>query len=210
MASKAERRARKRAARRITLAGGAQIDQRPTGRDRTHTNQPEDARRTALEARCRIVGQSATKDALRASTAPLRGCAVGLCIEALHQEPETQARLWDTWQAMSIARRAWRLRNLGQSGDPQAAAIAMLPDAMQADPSLRVDMRTAAERDRDAKRAADEWDAAINSLPWPQLKAALRHALDGFPVEVWRDAAPTGNGRNVVRALEILSEARNG
>lgn len=208
MASKAERRARKRAARRITLAGGAQIDQRPTGRDRTHTNQPEDARRTALEARCRIAGQSATKDALLASTAPLRGCAVGLCIEALHQEPETQASLWDTWQAMSIARRAWRLRNLGQSGDPQAAAIAMLPDAMQADPSLRIDMRTAAERDLDAKRAADEWEAAINRLPVPQLKAALRYALDGFPVEFWRDAAPTGNGRNVVRALELIAGQR--
>jgi len=208
MTSKAERRRRKAA--RISLPGGSSVAQRSTGRDRSQTNQPEDPRQVALQARCRVSGQPLTPEALRASTAPLRGCAVGLCIEHLHPSHDDQARLWGVWQEMGIARRAWRMRNIGQSGDPQAAAIAMLPEPMETDTGMRVDVRSAAERDRDAKRAADRWEAAIAALPWPWLKWSIRHALDGFPVECWRDAAPTPCGRNVVRALEIIAEARDG
>ncbi|MEH7827653.1 hypothetical protein [Gemmobacter denitrificans] len=214
MTSKAaKRRARKR--RVISLPGGVEIAQRPTGRDRTHTNQPaEDARKPALQARCRMAGCPTTPEQLRASTAPLRGSAVGLCIEAIHHQPEKRARLWDTWQAISAARENYRLRYLGTTGHPQAAAIAMMPDPMETDPSLRVDLRTAEERDTAAKRADHEWSRAIEALPMPQHRMAIRSAIDGFiggdVGALWRDARPTPNGQMVVRALELLTEARNG
>ena len=74
MTSKAQRRKRKR----ISLAGGEVIPQRATGRDRTHTHQPqEDARMTATEARCRQAGIDATADNRRAMLAPWMGCTAG-------------------------------------------------------------------------------------------------------------------------------------
>lgn len=69
MTSKAQRRKRKR----ISLAGGETVPQRATGRDRTHTNQPqEDARMTALTARCRTAGLT-----MDAAKAPWSGCTAG-------------------------------------------------------------------------------------------------------------------------------------
>ena len=46
----------------------------------------EDARKTALQARCRVFGLSDTTEALKASVAPLWGCSVGRMILT---EPET-------------------------------------------------------------------------------------------------------------------------
>lgn len=71
MTSIAERRRRRKA--RITLPGGQQIDQKPTGRDRVDVGQrkqAEDARRAALEARLRVAGIPTTPEALKAAVAP--------------------------------------------------------------------------------------------------------------------------------------------
>ena len=79
MTSKAERKRKARESRErfISLAGGETVPQRPTGRDRTHTNKPaEDPRKTALEARCRKSGIPDPKEAARA----LLGRDMGLCI----------------------------------------------------------------------------------------------------------------------------------
>lgn len=69
MTSIAQRRRRKKAAK-ITLPGGAEVTQRPTGRDRRHTNQPEDARKWPLEARLRVAGICPTAEAIRAAVSP--------------------------------------------------------------------------------------------------------------------------------------------
>ena len=66
MTSKAQRRKRK-----ITLSGGQEVDHRPTGRDRRHTNQPEDPRKTALEARCRKQADLLTPGQTKAAEAAL-------------------------------------------------------------------------------------------------------------------------------------------
>lgn len=75
MTSKASRKRRKR---KITLAGGASAPQRPSGRDRTHTHQPqEDARKTVLQARARHGGVSIDE-----AKAPWHGCAAGRAMAA--------------------------------------------------------------------------------------------------------------------------------
>ena len=205
MTSKAQRRKRKR----ITLAGGITMAQRATGRDRTQTNKPEDARKTALDARCKQSGHDVTPEQVRASASPLRGCAVGLCIEAIAGATD-HARLWQTWCDVVNALEAWRMRNTGQTGHPKCATIAMMPDDMQTDPSATVDLRTPDERDAAAKRRADEWERIIRTLP-PQLSGALRGARYGFlsDAAIWRDGEPTEQGRRVVMALQRL-EASNG
>ena len=206
MSSKAaKRRARRRKAAVISLPGQEPVQQRPAGRDRTHTNQPsEDPRKQALDARCRYAGVTANRDGRRAVSDPLCGHDVGLCIRNIIKGRDAQARLWDCWQAMTAVRRLWRMRYLGVTGDPQGSAIAMLPDVLQTDQGLTVDLRTPADRDRAAKRAEAYWYGRVESIPSLTDRMALRSAIDGFGPALWRDQSPTRFGAQVVRALQSL------
>ena len=85
MTSKAERKRRKKAAT-ISLPGGEAVPQRIEGAGRPR-KMVEDARKTALQARCRVFGLSDTTEALKASVAPLWGCSVGRMILT---EPEAK------------------------------------------------------------------------------------------------------------------------
>ena len=204
MTSKAERRRKKR----ITLPGGQQIDQKPSGRDRTDVGQrkqAEDARRGPLEARCRVAGISITPDALKAAVAPDFGHDVGLCIRAIIKGDEA-AKAWDTFSHISASYRNYMVYFVGTTGNPQSAAIAMIPEPMETDPSLRVDLRSHEEKVRAAKAAWAAWEKRIAALPFPQMKWAINGTLRGFMGEgtLWRDAKPTDTGRTVVAALRAM------
>jgi hypothetical protein len=136
MTSRATRRARKRA--RITLPGGVQIDQKPTGRDRTHTNQAEDARsatETAATARLRLLAMSDSPDARKAVLAPENGCDVGRAIVAHITDRDERRNLW---QAVQHMRKVWAAyyRAIG-APNPHAQCLRILtpaegvPDAME-------------------------------------------------------------------------------
>jgi len=198
--ARSKRQRRKRG--KISLPGGAQIDQTPTGRDRRHTNQPqEDARLVALNARQRITGKDA-----KAATDTVCGTDLGLCIDAL-TKGEERAQLLDAWDAISAARRNYLTRTIGTTGSPQGAAIAMIPDRMETDQNLRVDIRTAEERDKAAARAWAAWEAKIATLPTPQHRWAIKGALGESLGEyvLWRNRAVTAKGRLAVDALRIVS-----
>lgn len=199
MTSKAQRRKRKR----ITLPGGDTVPSRATGRDRSHTNQPpEDATATVVQARARHTGFAGRDTLIDAAL----GTPLGCCIAHLTQGDD-RAQIINTWGALSAARRNYRLRYIGQSGEPQVAALAMIPDAMQTDQSMRVDIRSTDERAEHAKASWAAWDAKINALPLPNMKWAIRGALDGFAGEgtLWRDQGATPLGRVAVEALRRLS-----
>jgi hypothetical protein len=201
--TRAQRR-RSKAAKPISLPGGETVPQRPAHpRDRRHTapETAEDALRTAVVARIR---HGAPKEQ---ALAPMSGDHVGLCIMALVERRDWE-HVWQTWCAVTAARRNFRLRIIGSTGEPQNAAIAMMPEAMQTDPSAKVDTREPDEKDRDAARAWASWKAAIKALPAPQMAWAVRDAIDGFGPPLWRDGAPTSKGRAVVQALEKLTEER--
>jgi hypothetical protein len=195
MTSKAQRRGRKRKPAPVNLHGETpQASNRyPSGKAK-----PVDPRKTALQARCRRAGISDPKEAARA----LLGTEMGLCVNALSQGQEL-ADLTEAWQAISASFRNYRLLVIGKTGDPQGAAIGMIPEKVETDPSLRVDLRTHDERVEAAKRSWAAWEAKINALPVPNLKWALRGALNGFLGDetLWRDQAPTTNGRLAVEAL---------
>lgn len=134
-----------------------------------------------------------------AASAPLLGSDVGRCIAHLH--PDDAPRLWDAWQSICAARRAFRMRILGKSGEPQGSRAEMIRDRLETDQSLRSDPRTADERDDDARAADARWRAMIDAIPAPAHRMALSWAIDGFGGEMWRDQAPTELGTAVVRAL---------
>lgn len=194
----AKKRARK--LRAITLPGGETAKARATGRDRRHINQPDAEPPPIHAARDRLCSIN--------PGSVLHESDMGRCILALSNGQE-QADLAAAWAALSAARRNYRVRCIGLSGDPQGAAIGMIPDSMQTDPSLRVDLRTSDERDYAAKRAWAEWQARISALPTPHHIWALRGALDGFMGEgrLW-DGSPTRYGASAAAALKLLTGSR--
>ena len=188
---------------RISLAGGDSAEARATGRDRRHTNQPaDDPRKPVLTKRAAECGITDLKEASK----PSLGHDLGKCICALATGDE-QAKLIDTWETLSACHRNYRMRYIGQTGDPKGASIGMVPDPMETDQSLRVDLRTPDEKAAHAKAAWAEWEGRINMLPAPQLKWAIRGVLQGFMGEatLWADCKPATTGRVAVEALRRLA-----
>lgn len=203
MTSKAERRRRK-----ITLAGGKQIDQKPTGRDRINVGQAkptEDPRQSALKTRLRIAGIPDSPEARKAAVAPDFGHDVGLCIRAIIKGDEA-TRAWDAFAHLSASYRNYMTLYIGQTGNPQGAAIAMIPEPMETDPSLRVDLRTHDEKVRAAKASWAAWEKRIAALPFPQMRWAINSTLRGFLGDgtLWREGKPTDTGKTVVSALRVM------
>ena len=195
MTSKAARKRMKRA-RQISLPGGEVVEMRAGQGKRTDLEQsgppPILAARKAL---CAVD-----------PTSPLNESDMGRCILAL-STGDDRAALTEAWAAISASRRNFKTRIIGQTGDPKCATSPMTPEAMQTDQSLRVDLRTQEEKDRAATVSWAEWQRRIDALPMPQLKWALRGALDGFLGEsvLWRDQAPTGQGKLAVGALRRVT-----
>lgn len=203
MTSKAERKRRKKAAQ-ITMPGGETIPQRIAGPGRPRKC-PEDARRAALEARCRVSGFPVTPDTLKAAVAPSFGDDVGLCINAILKGDEA-TKAWDTFTHLCASHRNYQMLYVGQTGSPQCAAIAMIPEPMETDPSLRVDLRTHDEKVQAAKASWAAWEAKIAALQFPQFRMAVNGVLRGFFGDgtLWRDGKPTDTGRTVVAAIRAM------
>lgn len=195
------RKARRRRKLGITLAGGETAPQRATGRDRRHTNQP-DGPPPIMQARARRCPIDIAS--------VLHESDMGRCILAL-TTGEERAACADTWAALSAARENFRARILGKSPHPQAANLAMLPEPMQTDQSLRIDLRTPDERDAAAIRAWQEWQTRINGLPAPQYRWAINGALNGFisGETLWRDGSYTQSGANAVSAIKLLTNPQD-
>jgi hypothetical protein len=176
--------------------------QRPTTAERA-----EDATRTAAQARLMRLGYPDTPEGRKAALSPLCGDPLGMCIVALRPSAREQLDLWGIWQDISAAKRNWQQRVTGTNPNPQAAAIAMLPEPMQTDDAHSVDLRTAEERDEAAKRRWYYWLDLLMELP-PDQRRALRGHLDGFALPIWDDDdhRPTATGAAAVRALDNLHE----
>ena len=194
MTSKAERRKRRK---RVTLPGGVVMAQRITQGRRTDLPDPPPIH-TARARRCPIDSASV-----------LHESDMGRCILSL-TEGQERADIAETWAALSAARRNYRMRIIGQTGEPQGSASPMITEAMETDPSMRIDLRTAEERDKAAIIAWGAWQADIKRLPAPQMIWAIRGALDGFLGEgrLWSDGKPTASGAAAVAAIKVLTAAR--
>lgn len=205
--SKAQRRAKAKSKNRrtISLAGGM-VATAPIGQGQSPKQ--EDARKTAIQSRVRRykIEATASKTAEQEAASPLCGSGIGMCIRSVGGQAAID--MADAWGAICAARHAFVTRYLGLTETAQGSAVAMQSEAMQADVSHTIDIRSPEEKDRDAVRSWDRWEAAINALPAPQFKRAIRNAitggLDGLGGDVWQDDAPTQKGRNFIAALGVL------
>lgn len=203
--TKARTKGQRRRQRAITLPGGARIPQPATQGRRVDLEPQEPADLIALAARARLTGCT-----VEAARDVLAGEDMGRCIIALARSPERRRDLFSVWQALNAAWHNYATRCCSITPTPQAAALPMLPDPMQTNPSLRIDIRTADERDEAARRVWFEWiDLLMHRLTFPQ-RHALRGSLHGYGAEVWNpdDRKPTKAGCLAVEALAALHAAR--
>jgi hypothetical protein len=182
MASKAQRRGRKRKAEAVNLANEPtkHRNRYPSGKAK-----PEDARATALQARCRVDGIAPTKEALRDAESPLRGCSVGkrILTEAERHHP-------DLWNAVKHARQTQERFDRAIGAPPRHAKVASIlapVSAMEADASSpALDLRTPEERvrqDTAAQMRMEGWISHCDSA----AVSAFKHAVLNAPNDPIRD-----------------------
>lgn len=201
MTSKAERRRHKRA--KSALPELAPIERKEQHRVGGRFAKEEDPQKTALEARQRRFGTHDTQKAKDAAQSAYLGAEIGYLIQS-ECKPDEAARLWDVWQAYGAAERTYRIRYIGTTGEPQGAAIQMVPEQVQADPSMRVDLREPEERDRQAVANWMRWQGLLGQIDKASA-SALRQAERGSGRCLWRDGAPTASGRFALAALRELA-----
>lgn len=176
----------------------------PRERGRFVAAPPEDARITALAARCHHVGKTPDKEGRASVTAPWMGEPIGMCM-AYDNKQEVCARLWTVWMGLCAAERAYRVRILGVTGEPQNSALPMLPEKMEADTGHTVDIRTAAQKDDDAVAAYMRWRGYLGQIDKPQASRLL-DITAGQGGELWRDQAPTSRGYQALAAVTALAD----
>ena len=169
--------AAKRRKRKITLAGGQSIAQRPTGRDRTHTNQPqEDARMTALTARARQC--SITLDDAKA---PWHGCAAGRAM-AITAPPEDHITLWGAIHLIRATYAAyWRHNGIPS---PYATCLRILAPADKLEAtadSPAPDMRDDATKARQSTAAMMRIEGALQSVGASSAKRIILGDQEASP-----------------------------
>lgn len=184
------------------MPGGQSIPQPVTQGRRTDIEPAEPADSPALSVRARLTGCTVEE-----ARDPLAGDDLGRCIRYLHRDERDRRELLTVWQSVSAAWHNYAARCLSLPIAAQGATIPILSDPMQTDQSLRVDLRTSAERDSAARHVWFQTVQAIESLPAPLRSALMRHT-QGIGAPVW-DAdrtRPTRAGALAVRALDTLRE----
>lgn len=179
---KKKREKAKTAQPRITLAGGVTIAQRPTGRDRRHTNQTESAGLAPLIARCRQAGLDPTPAAIREMRAPWHGCNAGRAMAAEVADERERGSLWDAIQHVRRTVAAYDRAVMAPARHPVCLRLLLPLEALTADASSPpLDDRTDEERERQAVSAWMAVKGWLAYVPKPVASAAWACIVDDAP-----------------------------
>ena len=201
MSSKAERKRRKnRAKASITLPGGEVVPQAQPNDSRR--GRAEDARKTALQARCRVfAGNDGPKDE-GASGDPLWGCSVGRLIlsEPEHRRPD----LWNATQHARATQLAYDRAIGAPNRHAQVARILSPVAAFEADASSPApDYRTDDDKYRQAISAQMRVERWIGHTD-PHTVSAFKQAVINDPDGQVRDWP------GVLACLQCIAEGLKG
>lgn len=163
----------------------------------------DDPRKTALEARERILGICTIGKGRNGALDPLISSPMG-CVIHHQSKKQAAARLWAVWQAYCVAERSYRLRYLGQSGHPKGASIQMVSEKVQTEQSPKIDVRTQEEKDAQAVRTWMKWQGLLGMLSTDRA-SALRQAERGEGRDLWRSGQPTQYGLWAYQSLLLLA-----
>lgn len=171
----------------ITLAGGTV----PVRQKRPGRLKKDDPRLVALKARRRQSGMD-TLDPL-SFTGPHSGHDMGKVLDHVFMRlpleqgkrpaRDTISALWGTFTHWCAVEEIYYRRILGVSAFPKGAAIAVMPEVIEATEAHEADTRTPERKDEDAKNAWLFWQDCLSQIEWDQ-RVALSHARLGTK-ELW-------------------------
>lgn len=187
---------RKKGKATITLPGAPPVEPRRTQGMRPP---PEDATRTAIDARLRILGRKDTPDNRIAAKSPRAGCGAGRAIMAgdvwderlQAHRPLTEDESAKLWAAVCHIRRTYVIFDRALGGPPryaQCLRILLPVEALETSADApAVDDRTADEKYRaaiSAKMALETW---LGYTSKTARAVCLRHVVDEVdaPVTDW-------------------------
>lgn len=159
---------------------------------------------TALSARCTRLGIAPDQKGMDIVKGQHMCCDIGFVLEATCR-PDERAKLWDVFHRWTRAEVTYRVRYIGQREQPASAALMMVHDRMETDPSLTVDVRDDDQRDRDAVNGWMRWQGFLGHLPKEQT-TILHCARRGDGPVLWQDKRATAYGLAAVEALRGLAE----
>ena len=172
------------------------------------TKVEEDPCITALNARCTRFGIPADEKGRGIVKGQHMCCDIGFVLEAICR-PDERSKLWDVFHRWTRAEVTYRVRYIGQREQPASAALMMVHDRIETDPSLIVDVRDDDQRDRDAVNVWMRWQGFLGHLPKEQA-SILHCARRGDGPALWQDKKPTALGKLAVEALRGLADASEG
>lgn len=181
----------------------------PRDREGRFHRPEEDPRRQALDSRCVRFGLEPSARNREVVKSPWMGCDMGFVIEtrsyAQDEARPWASRLWDVFSRWSRAEATYRARYLGQLEQPAGAALQMVPERIETDPSATVDARTADERDRDAVNVWMRWQGFLGHMS-ADMQSRLHSARRGDGPLLWLDFKPTPAGLVALEALRHLAD----
>lgn len=164
----------------------------------------EDPTITALNARCARLGIPADEKGRSIAKGQHLCCDLGYVLEYCCK-PDERARLWDVFHRWTRAEVTYRVRYIGQGGQPASAALMMVHDSIETDPSLIVDVRDDEQRDRDAVNGWMRWQGYLGHLDVP-YREMLTFARVGYGPVLWWEGQPTPKGMIALRGLRLLAD----
>jgi len=164
----------------------------------------DDLSDAALNSRCLRFGIAPGEAARKAMRGTEAGSPIGMVMLRMCASADEVARLWAVWQGFCAAEQSYRLRYLGQSGNPKGASIVMVPDHVEADKHHTIDARTNDQKDRDAVDNWMRWRGYLGHLD-RMMQGALHCAERGERPDLWEDRAPTEAGIFALTAVRALS-----
>ncbi len=199
--------AKLRAKKALTGFDLAEVPKRqPNGQHRQRADKPQDPQKTALGARCRLFGIANTPANRKFLSGQHSGSHLGYVMQA-NCDPQDIPPLWDTWHGFCSALRTYRIRYIGMSATAKGAALQMMPEPMETDPSLTVDLRDSDERDRDAVNAYMRWKGDLWCLSVRE-RSLLSDAESETGKDLWKDGQATRAGLDTLAALRALHEVK--
>lgn len=164
----------------------------------------EDPREAALNVRCKRFGVPQDRQGRAIVSGQHMCCDLGFVIESRCGNADV-ARLWDVFHRWTRAEVVYRVRYLGQGDAPASAALMMVHDRVETDPSATVDARAPDERDRDAVNGWMRWQGFLGHLSADQ-RAILHHARRDDGPALWGRDGVTEVGLFTLSALRDLAD----
>ncbi len=163
------------------------------------TGPQEDARLTALNARCRHNAMAETDDNRRTVSHPAYESHATQVIVASVSDEVARHHLLTHWERIDAGHEAYYRHVLGKPRFPNVAKMEYLPEPVEARPDDKPDHRTPEEKVRDAKRANKDLDAALAKLTGYE-QCLILNALHRN-TQLVKDGKPTTSGLAFVAAL---------